>query len=94
MTIAVAMRFYDVYHDKNVDLLDTLLAPTYIGQVNGRDIVGIEAAKSFISAFLAAFPDVRYTIHDTIADGDKVVTLGVQKLDPGQRVRIVQALQF
>jgi RND family efflux transporter MFP subunit len=29
-----------------------------------------------------------------LADGDKVVTLGVQKLDPGQRVRIVQALQF
>ncbi len=74
MTVAVAMRFYDVYHDKNVDLLDTLLAPTYVGQVNGRDIVGAEAAKGFISAFLAAFPDVRYTVHDTIADGDKVVT--------------------
>lgn len=29
-----------------------------------------------------------------LAEGDKVVTLGVQKLDPGQRVRIVQALQF
>ncbi|HEY8565965.1 MAG TPA: efflux RND transporter periplasmic adaptor subunit [Beijerinckiaceae bacterium] len=29
-----------------------------------------------------------------IADGDKVVTLGVQKIDPAQTVRIVQALQF
>ena len=29
-----------------------------------------------------------------VAEGDEVVTLGVQKLDPGQRVRIVQALQF
>jgi RND family efflux transporter MFP subunit len=26
--------------------------------------------------------------------GDQVVTLGVQKLDPGQRVRVVQGLQF
>jgi hypothetical protein len=26
--------------------------------------------------------------------GDRVVTLGVQKLDASQRVRIVQALQF
>ncbi|HEX2136465.1 MAG TPA: efflux RND transporter periplasmic adaptor subunit [Microvirga sp.] len=29
-----------------------------------------------------------------LAEGDKVVTLGVQKLDTGQRVRIVQALPF
>jgi RND family efflux transporter MFP subunit len=29
-----------------------------------------------------------------LSEGDRVVTLGVQKLDPGQRVRIVQALQF
>jgi RND family efflux transporter MFP subunit len=29
-----------------------------------------------------------------VSEGDRVVTLGVQKLDPGQRVRIVQALQF
>jgi RND family efflux transporter MFP subunit len=27
-------------------------------------------------------------------EGDRIVTLGVQKLDPGQRVRIVQALSF
>jgi RND family efflux transporter MFP subunit len=29
-----------------------------------------------------------------IAEGEEVVTLGVQKLDPGQRVRVVQALRF
>jgi len=29
-----------------------------------------------------------------VSDGDAVVTLGVQKLDPGQKVRVVQALQF
>ena len=29
-----------------------------------------------------------------VAEGDEVVTLGVQKLDPAQRVRVVQALQF
>jgi hypothetical protein len=33
-------------------------------------------------------------VTDGLNDGDRVVTLGVQKLDPGQRVRIVQALQF
>jgi hypothetical protein len=29
-----------------------------------------------------------------IKEGDRVVTLGVQKLDASQRVRVVQALQF
>lgn len=29
-----------------------------------------------------------------LSDGDRVVTLGVQKIDAAQRVRIVQALQF
>ena len=40
-----------------------------------------------------------YEAHDVIvtagvSDGESVVTLGVQKLDPGQQVRIVEALQF
>ena len=29
-----------------------------------------------------------------VAEGEQVVALGVQKLDAGQRVRVVQALQF
>ena len=29
-----------------------------------------------------------------ISNGDRIVTLGVQKLDPGQKVRIVSSLSF
>ena len=29
-----------------------------------------------------------------VSEGDEVITLGVQKLDAGQRVRVVQALRF
>src|SRR5688572_17574877 len=73
MTVAAAMRFYEVYNSKNVDLLDDLLAPDYIGQVNGREISGAEAAKGFVGALLAAFPDLHYRINHTIASGDEVV---------------------
>jgi steroid delta-isomerase-like uncharacterized protein len=73
MTTAVALKFYTVYNDKRVDLLDELLASTYVGQVNGREIVGVAAAKAVIGGFLSAFPDVQYIVHDTIASGDKVV---------------------
>lgn len=72
--VDIALKFYQVYNDKHVDLLDDLLAPGYVGQVNGREIAGVAASKEFIGAFLAAFPDVRYTVHDTIASDGKVVT--------------------
>jgi steroid delta-isomerase-like uncharacterized protein len=74
MPTDIVQQFYAVYHDQQVDRLNDLLAPTYVGEVNGREIVGAEAAKGFIRTFLAAFPDVRYTIHDTISSGERVVT--------------------
>ncbi|HEX6384664.1 MAG TPA: ester cyclase [Anaerolineae bacterium] len=66
--------FWQVYNETTVELLDDILAPTYVGHVNGRDIPGAAAAKTFISAFKSAFPDARFTIQDRIEAGDKVVT--------------------
>ncbi len=34
---------------------------------------GLEAVKQFVSLFLAAFPDGRFTVEDMVAEGDKVV---------------------
>jgi ketosteroid isomerase-like protein len=39
---AAAQRFYDVYHRGDLTLLDELLAPDYVGMVNGREIAGAE----------------------------------------------------
>jgi steroid delta-isomerase-like uncharacterized protein len=33
-----------------------------------------EALKQFLASMLAAFPDIRFTIEDLVAEGDKVVT--------------------
>ncbi|HXV43311.1 MAG TPA: ester cyclase [Anaerolineae bacterium] len=74
MSSDVIQQFYDVYHQRQPDLLNTLLTPSYVGEVNGRAIVGVEAAKGFIQTFLTAFPDVHYTLHDRITSGQKVVT--------------------
>lgn len=43
---------------------------------------------------VAAYEARDVLIASGIGEGDRVVTLGVQKLDAGQRVRVVQALQF
>jgi steroid delta-isomerase-like uncharacterized protein len=73
MSMDVVTKFYSVYNDRRVDLLDELLAPEYAGHVNGREIVGPAAARVFIQNFLTAFPDVQYTMEDTLEDGAKVV---------------------
>src|SRR5271166_2922488 len=39
-----------------------------IGELKG------EALKNFLSSFMVAFPDARWTIEEQISEGDKVVT--------------------
>jgi len=41
---------------------------------------------------IASFTEDAALVSAGVADGDQVVTLGVQKLQPGARVRIVDAL--
>ncbi|MET0527211.1 MAG: efflux RND transporter periplasmic adaptor subunit, partial [Microvirga sp.] len=43
---------------------------------------------------VAAYQSRDVLITQGVSDGDRVVIMGAQKLDPGQRVRIVEALQF
>lgn len=71
--VATAMRFYEMYNAHDATLLDDLLAPGYVGEVNGNQIIGREAAKRVIGGFLAAFPDVRYNVEDLVVEGDKVL---------------------
>ena len=72
-TLTVAMKFYEVYNDHKLDLLDEILADHYVGHVNAHDIQGAESAKGFIGGFIQGIPDAKYTVQDTLATGDKVV---------------------
>lgn len=73
MASDVIQAFYDVYHSHDLERLQTVLASSYVGQVNGREIVGVEAAQAFIQLFLSAFPDVRYSLLDELSVGQKEV---------------------
>jgi len=73
---AVARRIVEeVWNKKNLDAIDELIAADYVdhtlppGGPSGRD-----GAKAFIGMYVKAFPDVKITIEDMIAQGDKVVT--------------------
>ena len=73
---ALVRRFLeDAYSAGKLELLDELLAPSYVdrdappGTPPGRD--GIRA---LMTTFRSAFPDFHFTIEDQIAEGDKVAT--------------------
>ncbi|HUR32385.1 MAG TPA: ester cyclase [Vicinamibacterales bacterium] len=65
-------RFYQVYNDRDVNLWDQVMAPTYVGHVNGQTIANREIGKGFVEAILHAFPDIRYTIDDSLGVGGRV----------------------
>ncbi|MEA3144457.1 MAG: hypothetical protein QOG31_1781 [Thermoplasmata archaeon] len=64
--------FYDAYNQHDARLLDAVLAPAYVGHVNGREVAGLGAARQVVGAFIAAFPDCAYTVLDGVREADRV----------------------
>ena len=71
----VVLRFLDeAYNKQNLAVGDELLATDFVAHSPDGDMEGIQAWKQFATnVFLAAFPDLRCTVADTVAEGDKVV---------------------
>lgn len=73
---ALVKRFIEeVQNQHKLDLVNELFDPNYKDHASGPGIVpGIEGFKQSYGMMLRAFPDLHATIHDQIAEGDKVVT--------------------
>jgi len=70
----IAHRFIEeVWNQGKLDALDDIVTNDIIIHVAGRDIKGIENFKKFILGYRNAFPDIKFTIEEQIAQGDKVV---------------------
>ena len=62
------------WNKRNLALIDELYAPEFYQHETGPEtVVNREALKPFVAGYLAAFPDLQFTIEDLIAEGDKVV---------------------
>jgi len=68
---ATALRVMEVWDDKNVALLDELLAPSYVWHAAPMTL---DAAgyKMYVPGVLAAFPDFDFTLLEMVAEADKV----------------------
>jgi len=73
---AVLSRFIkEVFNRGNIRLVDELLAPDFVEHEELPPGIppGREAVKQLSTMFRSAFPDLKVTIDDMIAEGDKVV---------------------
>lgn len=65
----VVRGFIEAYNKRNLDLIDTFVAPDYVDHTNS---VNREGLKRLIAMGLNAFPDWFESVEDIIAEGDKV----------------------
>jgi ketosteroid isomerase-like protein len=74
---ATVRRYFEamnaVYETGDFSPLDGLIAPDYVYHAETGDLRGIEGMRELVSAYRAAFPDVRFTVEDIVAEGDRVV---------------------
>ena len=72
---ANARRFVDeVINRGNVAVIDELAAPNYVDHTSPPGVPPTaEGQKVFVTMFRGAFPDLHYTIDDTITEGDRLV---------------------
>jgi steroid delta-isomerase-like uncharacterized protein len=64
----------ELFGGGNLDAAEEIYAADYVGHdpSNPEDVRGLEAAKRAASDYRQAFPDLRVTVEDLIAEGDGV----------------------
>ena len=60
-----------MFNDRDLSLWNEVIAESYVGHVNGHDIPNRDAGKAFVHALITAFPNLHYTVEDTIVQGDQ-----------------------
>jgi steroid delta-isomerase-like uncharacterized protein len=72
---AIVERFWKVWEEGNIDLVDELLAADHVNHnpATPDQPAGAEGVREVVTMFRSAMPDLKVAIEDMIAEGDKVV---------------------
>ena len=74
----LSRRFFEeVFSNGKLNVLDEIIAKDHVNNGPGNlpgSPAGPEGTKQLVTVYRNAFPDLRFTIDEQIAEGDKVVT--------------------
>jgi steroid delta-isomerase-like uncharacterized protein len=71
---ALARRSWELANQGNLDALEEVYAAEAVIHEPDRDLQSLQEAKQYVGIYFNAFPDLRFTVEDEMAEGDKVVT--------------------
>jgi steroid delta-isomerase-like uncharacterized protein len=75
---SIHRRIFDEgVNQHDIERVDDLISPEYVNHDMPAPAPGREGFKQVMAMFFTAFPDMKVTIEDVIAEGDKVVSRGV-----------------
>ena len=63
----------EVWHKGNLSIIPEIIDPNYVYHApSGMEFKGPEGFRQMVTIFRTAFPDMRFTIEDMVAEGDMV----------------------
>lgn len=78
---AIVRRYREIHNKSQLDQLGEVLAADFVGHSLRPGLpAGLDGARMAHQGGLAAFPDLRVTTEDLIAEGDKVVERWTQTM--------------
>jgi predicted ester cyclase len=64
-------RFYELFNQKKFDACNELISPKFVSHRTTGDILAKDMANN-VGKLLTAFPDMKLSIEQMVAEGDKV----------------------
>ena len=69
----LVQQSFEGFNQRNLAVFNELCIPDLAFHNASAIIKGLEASMQVLTVLLTAFPDVRFTVEDIIAEGDKIV---------------------
>ena len=65
--------FEDLFNRGDLDAAEEILSAEFVDHLPREEERGLEELKQYVTMYRAAFPDIRDTIDELVAEGEKVV---------------------
>ncbi len=74
----IAEKFIDeIFNKVNLENISRFVTPDFIYHGSGEDITGMENFKNWVSSDHSIFPDIHFTIEESISELNKVATVWI-----------------